>query len=88
MVRKKNGELLELMRNNSFELFVTVDRNLSYQQNLTKQHIIIFVLCTVNNQRETFALLIPGLFERLASGNLQNVNEIYEKDGNRIYPSQ
>ena len=74
---KKNGELLELMINNGFELFVTVDRNLPYQQNLTKLNIIIFVLCAKDNRRETLALLIPKLFERLAEGDLQNVNEIY-----------
>ena len=31
---KKNGELLKLMTEDKFELFVTVDRNLPYQQNL------------------------------------------------------
>ena len=30
---KRNGELLKLMTENSFELFVTVDHNLPYQQN-------------------------------------------------------
>ena len=74
---KKNGELLELMTNNGFDLFITVDRNLPYQQNLTKLNITIFVLCAINNRRETLALLIQKLFERLAEGNLQNVNEIY-----------
>lgn len=31
---QKNGALLKLMVAHGFELFVTVDRNLSYQQNL------------------------------------------------------
>jgi predicted nuclease of predicted toxin-antitoxin system len=30
---KKNGELLKLVIENEFEIFVTVDRNLPYQQN-------------------------------------------------------
>lgn len=32
---QKNGALLKLMAESGFELFVTVDRNLPYQQNLT-----------------------------------------------------
>ncbi|HEY5463620.1 MAG TPA: hypothetical protein VIJ95_10225 [Hanamia sp.] len=74
---EKNGNLLKLMVDNNFELFVTVDRNLSYQQNLKDIPLIIFVFCAVNNRRETLALLIPKLFDRLAQGNLQVVNEIY-----------
>ena len=73
---KKNGELLRLLTENSFELFVTVDRNLPYQQNLERLTLTIFVLRAKNNTRETLRLLIPKMFERLAEGNLQNVIEI------------
>ena len=31
---KKNGELLQLVIENNFEVFVTADRNLPYQQNV------------------------------------------------------
>jgi hypothetical protein len=74
---KKNGELLRLLIENGFELFVTIDRNLSYQQNLSRLPITIFVLCAKDNRRETLQLLIPKLFERLDQGNLQNVIEIF-----------
>jgi len=73
---KKNGELLKLMTDDKFDLFVTVDRNLPYQQNLERLSITIFVLCARNNRRETLQLLIPKLFERLEKGNLENVIEI------------
>lgn len=33
---KKNGELLKLMIADSFDLFVTVDQNLQYQQKIEK----------------------------------------------------
>ncbi len=33
---KKNGELLGLLTLNGFDCFVTVDKNLKYQQNLSK----------------------------------------------------
>ena len=73
---EKNGALLKLMVDNGFELFVTVDRNLPYQQNFKRLPLTIFVLCAVNNRRETLARLIPKLFERLTKGNLKNVIEI------------
>ena len=74
---KKNGELLKLMLEDGFELFITVDRNLPYQQNLDRLTLTIIVLCAVDNRRETLRRLIPKLFARLADGNLQNVIEIY-----------
>lgn len=73
---QKNGALLKLMIENDFQLFVTVDRNLAYQQNLRSLSLTIFVLCAVDNRLETLALLIPKLFDRLSKGELQNVIEI------------
>ncbi len=73
---KKNGELLKLMVEHGFELFVTVDRNLPYQQNTARLALTIIVLCAVDNRRETLRRLIPKLLARLAHGNLQNVIEI------------
>ena len=74
---KKNGELLKLTVENNFELFITVDRNLQYQQNLERFPITIFVLCAIDNRRETLSKLTPKIFYRIAEGNLQNVLEIY-----------
>ena len=73
---KKNGELLKLMIEDKFELFVTVDRNLPYQQNLERLPLTIFILSAFDNRVETLRLLIPKLLDRLAEGNLQNVIEI------------
>jgi predicted nuclease of predicted toxin-antitoxin system len=73
---KKNGELLKLMVENKFDLFITVDRNLKYQQNLERLPLTIFVLCGIDNRRETLKKLIPELLKRLAEGNLENVIEI------------
>lgn len=73
---KKNGELLKLMIGDGFEIFVTIDRNLPYQQNTARLPLTIFVLCAKDNRRETLQKLIPLLFERLANGNLQNIVEI------------
>lgn len=72
----KNGALLKLMIDDGFDILVTVDRNLPYQQNLERLPITIFVLCAFDNRRQTLALLITKLFDRLAQGNLQKVIEI------------
>ncbi|HXS58879.1 MAG TPA: hypothetical protein VN726_22300 [Hanamia sp.] len=73
----KNGTSLSLMAEENFEIFVTVDRNLPYQQNITKLPVIIFVLCAFNNRRDTLSKLIPAIFDRIAKGNLKNINEIW-----------
>lgn len=74
---KKNGELLRLMIEDRFEIFVTVDRNLTYQQNIERLAVTIFVLCAFNNTRDTLKLLIPKIFEKIDQGNLQNLIEIH-----------
>ena len=73
---QKNGALLKLMVEDGFDILVTVDRNLPYQQNLERIPLTILVLCAFDNRRETLAKLIPNLFDKLAEGNLQNVIEI------------
>jgi hypothetical protein len=40
----KNGDLLNEAEAAGFEVFVTVDKNLSYQQNLTGRKIAVVVL--------------------------------------------
>ena len=74
---QKNGALIKLMVEDGFELFITVDRNLPYQQSVEKLPIPIFVLCAPNNRRETLAMLLPKVFERLTQKEaFANVTEI------------
>jgi hypothetical protein len=40
---KQNGELLSLAEADSFEAFVTLDRGIEYQQNLSTRIIIILI---------------------------------------------
>jgi hypothetical protein len=74
---QKNGALLKLMDEDGFDLFVTVDRNLPYQQNLQRLPVTIFVLCAVNNRYKTLATLIPKLLQRLEEGNLKSIIEVF-----------
>lgn len=51
-IATKNGELLALAAS-SFDVFVTVDRNLSFQQNLETLPIAVIVLAARTNRSLT-----------------------------------
>lgn len=61
----KNGALLGLMTG-QFEVFVTIDGNLEYQQNLIKARIAVVVLKAANNKLETLLPLLSAVRDRLA----------------------
>lgn len=65
---KKNGELLGLIVFNGFDFFVTIDKNLRYQQNLDRIKLIIFILSAINNRRETLQLLVEKMKEKIKEG--------------------
>ena len=73
---KKNGELLGLIVFNGFDFFVTIDKNLRFQQNLERIELKIFLLLAVNNRRETLQLLVEKIKEKIKEGNLLKINEI------------
>jgi hypothetical protein len=56
----KNGDLL-LQAADRFDVFVTADQNLQFQQNLSKLPIAVLVLVAVSNRIELLRPLIPGL---------------------------
>ncbi len=73
---KKNGELLGLMTLDGFEGFVTMDKSLPNQQNLTKFSITIFVLRGKNNKLETLEALIPSILAHIDRGGEGGVIEV------------
>jgi len=74
---KKNGELLKLVSDDSFDLFITVDRNLRFQQNLQVLSIRIVVLCSTDNRHETLQRLIPTMFQKLAANEIPTIIDVY-----------
>ena len=56
----KNGELLALAAE-EFDVFVTVDRNLSFQQNLPIFAIAVIVLRAASNRLSDLRPLVPNL---------------------------
>ena len=57
----KNGMLLSLAAAASFEAFITVDKNLPYQQNLKLIPIAVVLLSAASNELRVLTPLIPKL---------------------------
>ena len=72
----KNGALLQLIVEDGFELFVTVDRNLRFQQNLDRLPITVAILISKDNRLQTLRNLIGKLILRLAEGKFNKIIEI------------
>jgi hypothetical protein len=62
----KNGELLELATRD-FDVFITVDRNLAFQQNLGSFSIAVLVLRAKSNRLADLRPLIPNLLAAIKS---------------------
>ncbi len=61
-----NGELLALA-SREFDVFVTVDRNLSFQQDLDVLPIAVIVLSAPSNRLADLRPLVPQLLAAIAS---------------------
>lgn len=61
----KNGELLVLLKNNGFDAWIVVDKNIPYQQNLSALPCLIIVLDVYRNILRHLIPLIPKILEVL-----------------------
>ena len=61
---KKNGELLALAAG-EFDIFLTSDRNLSHQQNLSAFDIAVIVWVAASNRIDDLRPLLPRVLEVL-----------------------
>jgi len=71
----ENGELLTLA-SMQFEVFVTVDRNLSFQQNLISLPIAVIVLRAPTNRLTDLRPLVQGLLAAIESAKRETVTVI------------
>lgn len=62
----KNGKLLALAAD-EFDAFITVDKNLPYQQNLATLPVAIVVLDAASNELTALLPLVPQLLRALSS---------------------
>lgn len=62
---RSNGELLRLAQAH-FDVFLTSDRNLTFQQSATGLGTAVIVLVAPSNRLESLRPLIPAILEQLA----------------------
>ena len=62
----KNGELLNLAAEH-FDVFVTVDRNLSFQQHVVSFSVAVVVLSAHTNRLADLRPLVPQLLDAITS---------------------
>lgn len=60
----KNGELLGLAAA-EFDVFLTMDRNLEFQQNLAVLPIAVLVVEAVSNRMEHLVAMVPAILNEL-----------------------
>jgi len=75
---KQNGELLVLMRENRFEVFVTVDQNVEFQQNVKDSGISVIVLAARTNRLKELRPLAPAVLRALSAmrpGDLKRIGD-------------
>lgn len=73
--RLENGALLDAAEAAGFEVFVTVDKNLSYQQDLAKRRIAIVVL-----GKGRWSLIKPHVAQIVAAVNAATPGSFTEVD--------
>jgi hypothetical protein len=61
----KNGILIEREVQNNFDILLTIDKNICYQQNTAKYNISIVVLNASNSNIETLQEFLPGFNKQI-----------------------
>jgi predicted nuclease of predicted toxin-antitoxin system len=62
----KNGELLALMIENNFTTFITIDNNISFQQNFSNYPIQVIVLVAHDNTYDTIMEFFDSIIKKLS----------------------
>jgi len=63
---KRNGELLSIAEGR-WDVLLTSDRNIKYQQNMTGWNVSILILCTKSNRMKDLLPLMPACAQALLS---------------------
>jgi predicted nuclease of predicted toxin-antitoxin system len=70
-----NGELLKLAQT-EFDVFVTVDRNLSFQQNLPRFGIAVILISAKSNRIDDLVALVPALLSSIPGARAGDVTHV------------
>ena len=61
----KNGALLRLAADNSFDALISADKNMEYQQNLNELAVPVIVLSARDNRLPALQPLVPSIIRLL-----------------------
>lgn len=82
-----NGKLLALAEA-EFDVFVTVDKNLSFQQHLPRFTIAVVLMHCKSNRLEDLLQLLPALLEAIPTAQIGQVSHVGAPEGHsRIGPT-
>jgi len=62
----KNGELLQRAAAAGYEVFMTADQNIEFQQNLARSGLFVLVLVAPSNALEDLVPLVPDILAQLS----------------------
>jgi predicted nuclease of predicted toxin-antitoxin system len=62
----KNGELLTLMLENNFTVFITIDNNVAFQQNFNNYPLQVIVLVAHDNTYVTIMEFFDAIIEKIS----------------------
>ena len=72
---KRNGELLALAEGR-WDVLLTSDRNIKYQQSMTGRRISILILCAKSNRMKDLLPLMPACAQALLSIQSGSILEV------------
>ena len=72
----RNGELLQRAADAGFEVFVTADRSLPFQQNLARYSLAVVVLLARSNSLRHLLPLVPRLLQVISTARPGQVERV------------
>jgi len=64
----KNGDLLKRMESKSLTVLLSIDKNMSHQQNLTKYNVSLLVINSMDTRYDALVEFVPKIEKQLEKG--------------------
>ena len=74
----QNGELLRCAAAEGFEIFLTADQNIEFQQNLVRSPLRVIVLEAPSNALEDLLPLVPNILQSIPDARPGQVRRVGE----------
>ena len=73
---KENGELIALAEKQQFNVLITIDKNIRYQQNIAGRNIAILIIRAASNDLDDIRPHVPQVLAALRSIKLGQIVEV------------